>query len=162
MSISMYTRQKIAATGKAIAIPIAARMESLPSTNRLSVLPETMHARVGPTAAANNARLMDGAFQPWKGWLLPRRGISSRETVHAVRGGSVREPGHVQWGLCQNREARMLHILLLTVVTAGVATLTFALMGLASMLSVACRSSADGRFRVPRLPSDGPRAGTLS
>jgi hypothetical protein len=55
----------------------------------------------------------------------------------------------------------MLHILLLAVFTTGVATLTFALMGLASMLSVACRSSADGRFRVlrpglfPSAASDG-------
>jgi hypothetical protein len=34
-------------------------------------------------------------------------------------------------------EARMLHAMLLTVFTVGVATLTFALMALASLLSVA-------------------------
>jgi len=45
----------------------------------------------------------------------------------------------------------MLHILLLAVFTAAVATLTLALIGFASMLSLACRSGADGRFRLPRL-----------
>lgn len=67
-SIVIYTRQKIAAIGKAIAIPMAARMESLPSIRSSSVLPETMHARVGSRKVVNNARLVDGAFQQRKGW----------------------------------------------------------------------------------------------
>ena len=64
----MYTRQKIAAIGKAITIPIAARMEGLPSIPGLSVLPEDMDARLGWRAAVHNARPMDGAFQLRKGW----------------------------------------------------------------------------------------------
>ena len=50
----------------------------------------------------------------------------------------------------------MLRMVLLAVLTAGVATLTFALMGLASMLSVAYRSNAAGRFRVSP-PARGDR-----
>ena len=79
MSIVMYTRQKIAATGKAIAIPSAARMESLPSTRSLSALPESMDGRVGPAEAANNARLRDGAFQPWKGWHGRKKKSADRQ-----------------------------------------------------------------------------------
>jgi hypothetical protein len=67
MSIIIYTRQKIAATGKATTIPIAARMESLPSIPSLSVLLEAMLRTVGPKEALNNAPLMNEAFQPWKG-----------------------------------------------------------------------------------------------
>jgi len=44
-------------------------------------------------------------------------------------------------------ETRMLHNLLLAVFTAGVATLTFALMGLASMASLGYRSSLLARSR---------------
>jgi hypothetical protein len=57
--------------------------------------------------------------------------------VHAFRGGSARAWADVKSNHCQNREARMFHILLLAVLTSGVATLTFALMALASLLSVA-------------------------
>jgi hypothetical protein len=79
MSIVIYTRQKIAAIGKAITIPIAARMESLPSICSPSVLPEAMHARVGWREVVNNARLMNGAFQPWKGWHGSRKKSADRQ-----------------------------------------------------------------------------------
>lgn len=57
----------------------------------------------------------------------------------------------------------MLHILLLAVFTTGVATLTFALLGLASMLSLAYRSNTTSRFRAswlgltPSAASNGTR-----
>lgn len=73
--------------------------------------------------------------------------VSSGETLHASCDGSVRERTQVEWLVCQIREARMFHFLLLGVFTAGVATLTFALMALASMASVGYRSrgSTPGR-----------------
>jgi hypothetical protein len=49
----------------------------------------------------------------------------------------------------------MLHILLLTVFTAGVATFTFALMGLASLAGAGYRSSTLRLARSPSVANDG-------
>ena len=93
MSIVIYTRQKIAAIGKAITIPIAARMESLPSICSPSVLPEAMHARVG-SPRGREQRSSDG----WSVSTMERLarelkkigGPSGPPKAHGVRRGEGR------------------------------------------------------------------------